>query len=104
MSEFDVKGLTIYFNDDDKPLDCTSSGKTEGCPLNPGAIAGIVIGAVAFVAIIIGISVYCYKKHQTKNSLTLTPSSESGKISIDDKHHTQASQSSSKYLDNNDKI
>jgi hypothetical protein len=73
MSEFDVKGLTIYFNDDDKPLDCTSSGKTEGCPLNPGAIAGIVIGAVAFVAIIIGISVYCYKKHQTKNTPTETP-------------------------------
>ena len=73
MTEFDVKGLTIYFNDDDKPLDCTSSGKTEGCPLSGGAIAGIVIGAVAFVAIIAGISFLCYKRHKKNKTPTETP-------------------------------
>jgi hypothetical protein len=73
MSEFDVKGLTIYFNDDDKPLDCTSSGKTEGCPLNPGAIAGIVIGCLlAVIGIVVGI--YCYRKH--KQNTPDTPGSD----------------------------
>ena len=73
MTEFDVKGLTIYFNDDDKPLECTSSGKTEGCPLNPGAIAGIVIGCLLAV-IGIAVGIYCYKKH--KQNTTDTPGSD----------------------------
>lgn len=69
ISDFTVNGYSVSFMNDNTTIKCKSKGSAD-CPpgteeLSAGAIAGIVIGGVVGLGIIIGLIVYCCKKRQS---------------------------------------